>query len=157
MVSEGWLDLTTTTPRQGPGWRLVDRMLAAYGVLVAMLALTRMHQAGMGWVLAAHLAVPLLAWLLATAPLTATTRVLRGLYPLLLLTGLYSAIDVFNGFGAATTWDHQIQRIEQAIFGMQPSRDWWRAHPSDFWSATLHSAYLSYYFIVVTPVIVFLV
>jgi membrane-associated phospholipid phosphatase len=157
VVSEGWLDLIMTAAGRGPGWRLVDRMLAAYGVLVAVLALTRMHQAGMGWVLVAHLAVPLLAWLLATAPVTPTTRVLRGLYPLLLLTGLYSAIDVFNGFGAATTWDHQIQRIEQAIFGMQPSRDWWRAHPSEFWSATLHSAYLSYYLIVVTPVIVFLV
>lgn len=147
----------TVTLSSGPGWRLVDRILAAYGVLVALLALTRMHQSGMLWVLVAHLAVPLLAWLLASAPLTPTTRVLRGVYPLLLLAGLYSAIDVFNGFGAARTWDHQIQGLEQAIFGMQPSRDWWRAHPSAFWSATLHSAYLSYYFIVATPVIVFLV
>ena len=131
-------------------------MLAAYGALVAGFAATRLHQPGMVLVLLAHLGVPTLAWLLANAPLTATTRVLRGIYPLLLLSGLYSAIDVFNGFGAATTWDHQIQALEHAIFGMQPSRDWWRAHPSAFWSATLHSAYLSYYLIVTTPVIFFL-
>jgi len=139
-----------------PGWRLVDRMLAVYGVLVAVLAATRIHQRGMLLVLIAHLLVPLLAWLLATTPLSTTTRVLRGIYPLLLLSGLYSAIDVFNRFGAAPTWDHQIQSLEQQLFGMQPSRDWWRAHPSAFWSALLHSAYLSYYFIVVTPVLVML-
>ena len=132
-------------------------MLAGYGVLVALYAATRLHQSGMPLVLLAHLAVPLLAWLLARAPLTTTTRVLRGIYPLLLLSGLYSAIDVFNRFGAAPTWDHQIQAVEQWIFGMQPSRDWWRSHPSAFWSAVLHASYLSYYLIVTTPVIVFLV
>ena len=131
-------------------------MLAAYGALVAVFAATRLHQPGMALVLVAHLGVPALAWLLANAPLTATTRILRGIYPLLLLSGLYSAIDVFNRFGAAATWDHQIQALEHAVFGMQPSRDWWRAHPSAFWSATLHSAYLSYYLIVTTPVIFFL-
>ena len=144
-------------PAARPGWRLVDRMLASYGALVAVVAAMRLNQSGMVLVLVAHLCVALLAWLLANAPSSATTRVLRGIYPLLLLIGLYSAIDVFNGFGTAPTWDHQIQALEQAIFGMQPSRDWWRAHPSIFWSTTLHAAYLSYYFIVVTPVIVFLV
>jgi membrane-associated phospholipid phosphatase len=140
----------------GPGWRLVDRMLAAYGILVAAVSLGRLHQSGMALVAAAHLAIPLLAWLLATAPVTAITRILRGIYPLLLLTALYSAIDVFNRFGAAPTWDRPLQSLEQAIFGMQPSRDWWRAHPSAFWSTVLHSAYLSYYLIVVTPVFYFL-
>ncbi|MGH7523131.1 MAG: phosphatase PAP2 family protein [Gemmatimonadales bacterium] len=158
MVCERGLDLTAApiaTARAAPGWRLVDRMLAGYGLLVAVVAITRLQQPGMPLVLVAHLGVPLLAWLLASTPLTPFTRVLRGIYPVLLLTGLYSAIDVFNRFGAAPTWDRQIQAIDQAIFGMQPSRDWWRAHPSAFWSATLHAAYLSYYFIVAIPLIVF--
>ena len=78
-------------------------MLAAYGGFVALLAATRLPQSGMALVLVAHLAVPALAWLLANARLTPVTRILRGIYPLLLLGALYSAIDVFNRFGAATT------------------------------------------------------
>ena len=150
MVSGGAVDLR-------PHWRLVDRLLAVYGIIVALLSLTRLHQPGVPGVLAAHLAIPALAWLVVHAPPTPLVRVLRGIYPVALLIGLYSAIDVLNRFGAAPTWDHQIQALEQAIFGMQPSRDWWRAHPSAFWSATLHSAYLSYYLLIVTPMVVFLV
>ncbi|HEY3934299.1 MAG TPA: phosphatase PAP2 family protein [Gemmatimonadales bacterium] len=142
---------------QKPHWRLVDRILAIYGVLVAALAVTRIGRPGVPLVLVAHLAIPALAWMVVHAPDTRFARVLRNIYPLLLLTGLYSAIDVLNGFGAAGTWDRQIQAIEQAIFGMQPSRDWWRSHPSALWSTILHATYLSYYLIVAVPVIVMLV
>jgi membrane-associated phospholipid phosphatase len=147
------VDLNGNQPR----WRLVDRILAIYGVLVAVLALTRIGRPGIPLVLAAHLAIPALAWMTVHARDSAVMRVLRNIYPLLLLTGLYSAIDVLNGFGAAGTWDHQIQLIEHAIFGMQPSRDWWRMHPSVFWSTILHATYLSYYLIVAVPVIVMLI
>ena len=135
-----------------PQWRLVDRVIAAYGVVVALYSATRLHQTGVPLVMAAHLALPALAWLVAHAPPSRTMRVIRAIYPVLLLTALYSAIDVLNRFGAAPTWDAQIQAIDQAIFGMQPSRDWWRAHPSGFWSTVLHAAYLSYYFIITVPV-----
>lgn len=137
-------------------WRLVDRMLAVYALVVVAVALTRLHQPGVPGVLAAHLAIPALAWLAANAPPTPLARVLRGIYPFALIIGMYSAIDVLNGFGAAPTWDHQIQALEQAIFGMQPSRDWWRAYPSDFWSTILHASYLSYYLLIVTPLVTFL-
>ena len=150
-------DVSRDISNAGPHWRLVDRMLAVYGIVVVLLALTRLHQQGVPGVLVAHLAIPALAWLVAHAPPTPLARVLRGIYPVALLIGLYSAIDVLNRFGAAPTWDHQIQALEFAMFGMQPSRDWWRMHPSAFWSATFHSAYLSYYLLIVTPMIVFLV
>ncbi|MGH7581882.1 MAG: phosphatase PAP2 family protein [Gemmatimonadales bacterium] len=139
-----------------PRWRLVDRVLAAYGVVVGVYCSTRLGQPGTGWVMAAHLALPGLAWLVAHARPSRTVDVLRAIYPVVLLIALYSAIDVLNGFGAAPTFDRQIQAIEQAIFGMQPSRDWWRADPSQFWSTVLHAAYLSYYFIVAVPVFVLL-
>lgn len=131
-------------------------MLAGYGVLVAVISLTRVQHLGVPAVLAAHLAIPALAWLVVNAPATPLVRVLRGLYPIVILIGLYSAIDVLNRFGAATTWDPAIQAADFAIFGAQPSRDWWRAQPSHFWSALLHSAYMAYYLVVLAPVIVFL-
>ncbi|HEY4321689.1 MAG TPA: phosphatase PAP2 family protein [Gemmatimonadales bacterium] len=146
------MDLTAPPHR----WRLVDQMLAGYGVLVAGVAATRLHQHQMWLILVAHLALPLLAWLTVIAPPSRVMQMIRALYPVVMLAGLYSAVDVLNRFGAVHTYDHAAQLVEQAIFGMQPSRDWWRAHPSAFWSTVLHAAYLSYYAIVATPVLWFL-
>jgi membrane-associated phospholipid phosphatase len=44
-----------------------------------------------------------------------------------------------------------VQGWEAALFGGQPSRDWWRAYPSPFWSFVLHGAYLFYYAILAFP------
>jgi membrane-associated phospholipid phosphatase len=139
-----------------PRWRLVDRLLAGYGVVVASIAATRIHQRGMVPLLLAHLALPLLAWLVARAPESGSGRFLRTSYPLILLTALYSSIDALNGFGAATTHDPLLQRLEASLFGGQPSRDWWRSAPSDFWSSVLHAVYFSYYVIVPIPALYFL-
>ncbi len=135
---------------------MVDRVIAIYGAVVAAAALPRLHQPGVPLILVAHLALPGLAWLVVHAPPSRGMRVIRGVYPMVLLTALYSAIDVLNGFGAAATWDRLVQSWEFALFGMQPSRDWWRAHPSALWSTVFHAAYLSYYLVVLTPMLVFL-
>ncbi|MES2125050.1 MAG: phosphatase PAP2 family protein [Gemmatimonadota bacterium] len=141
----------------GPArWRLVDRILAGYGLLVAAVALTRLDQRGMPALLFAHLAIPLLAWLVVHAPNSPFGRLLRTAYPLLLLTALYSSIDALNGFGAAPTHDVALQHLEQALFGGQPSRDWWRAAPSQLWSTLFHAVYFSYYLIIPVPAIAFL-
>jgi membrane-associated phospholipid phosphatase len=137
--------------------RLVDKLLACYGLIVGVYAATQLGRPGIVSVMLAHLALPALAWLVSTARPSPTLRVIRAVYPVLLLTGLYSAIDVLNGFGAAPTWDRFPQALDQWLFHMQPSRDWWRAHPSAFWSTLLHADYLSYYLVVSVPVIVFLI
>ncbi len=137
-------------------WRRVDRMIAAYGLFVAGLGLTRLGQRGVSWVIAAHLALPLLAWMATRTSGGTIGRALRGSYPVLLLAALYSSIDIMNGFGSAATWDRPIQAAEAWLFGGQPSRDWWRAAPSAFWSTALHGVYFSYYVIVPLPVLVFL-
>ena len=137
-------------------WRLVDRLVATYGVLISLLALTRLGRPGMLYVLGIHLILPGLAWLATRASTTLSGRFLRAAYPILILSGLYSAIDILNGAGSAHTWDHQLQSIEFAIFGSQPSRDWWRAHPSTLWSTIFHGAYLSYYAVIGIPVFVLL-
>jgi membrane-associated phospholipid phosphatase len=138
-------------------WRLVDRLVAGYGVFIVLVASTRLDQRGMGWVVAAHALLPALAWLATRATDHGVGRMLRGAYPVLLLAGLYSSIDVLNAFGAAPTWDAPLLAIEQGLFGMQPARDWWRAAPSAFWSTVLHAVYFSYYIVVPLPVAVFLV
>lgn len=137
-------------------WRLVDRLLAGYGLFVATLAATRLDRPGVAAVGAAHLALVPLAWLVARARPVGAGAFLRAAYPLLLLTGLYSAIDVLNGSGGARTWDLPLQGLEARLFGGQPSRDWWRASPDPFWSWLLHAVYFSYYVIVPLPVVVFL-
>lgn len=137
-------------------WRLVDRLVAGYGVVIAVVATSRLDQRGVGWVLAAHLALPLVAWLAARTRPHGLGRFLHAAYPVLLLPALYASIDMLNGFGAVTTHDGPLLALEQAIFGMQPARDWWRQSPSAFWSTVLHAVYFSYYIIVPLPVVVFL-
>ncbi len=140
-----------------PQWRLADRVIAGYGLLVAVVAASRLDRPGMAWILGAHLALPFVAWLAVRAPDTPFGRTLKAVYPVILIIGLYSAIDVLNGFGAARTSDAVIQHLDAQLFGDQPSRDWWRAHPSTFWSTVFHATYLSYYLLVPLPAIVFLV
>ena len=130
-------------------------MIAGYGITVGLIGLTRLDRAGAPLIVAAHLALPLLALLAARASDSSSGRFLRSCYPIILLTGLYSSLDVLNRFGATHTWDAPLLRAEAALFGGQPSRDWWRASPSAFWSALLHAVYFSYYVIVPLPVIVF--
>jgi hypothetical protein len=132
-------------------------MVAAYGGFVSAMALTRLDHRGMTWVLAAHLLLPVVAWLCTRATRDGVGGILRAAYPVLLLPALYSSIDVLNGFGAAGTHDAALLQLEQVIFGMQPSRDWWRAAPSAFWSTLLHAAYFSYYVVVPLPIAVFLI
>jgi hypothetical protein len=141
---------------EGGGWRLVDRLLATYGVVVATVALTRLDHPGAAFILGAHLGLILLAWLATRAPTTGLGGILRASYPVFILTGLYASLDILIGRGAPT-WDAPLLALEESIFGSQPARDWWRASPSPFWSTVLHAAYFSYYFIVPLPVLVLLV
>lgn len=137
-------------------WRLVDRLLAGYGFLVAITAATRLDHRDIVPILCAHAALPLLAWLATRAADDPVGRFLQMAYPLVILTGLYSAIDVLNGYGTTPTHDAAVQGMEAALFGGQPSRDWWRAAPNAFWSTLLHAVYFSYYVVVPLPAIIFL-
>lgn len=148
MVSRGATPLKT-----GRHWRLVDRLLAGYGITVAVIGGSRIGQAGMVWIILAHALLPLLAWLSTYAGDEGVGGSLRGLYPVCILLGLYASLDVLNGAGTATVHDAVIQRLESGIFGGQPSRDWWQHSPSSLWSTIFHAVYLSYYIVVPTPLI----
>jgi membrane-associated phospholipid phosphatase len=136
--------------------RPVDWLLAGYLVVVSLVAASRAPgQPGCWWLLPAHMLFGVLLYLVTRPGLGPVGRTIRELYPLLLLAGLYGELDVLNGPGSIQVYDGMVQRWELAIFGAQLSAEWWRAAPSQVWSAVLHAAYLSYYLIVVAPAFYF--
>ncbi|HEX7024442.1 MAG TPA: phosphatase PAP2 family protein [Gemmatimonadales bacterium] len=129
--------------------RPVDRVLLGYITVTSAVAIARLASApGAGWVLVANLLIALLIALIVRAPDGAVGPALAELYPVFILLGLYGALDLLSGSGRVRVHDPSVQRWEAAIFGGQISREWWRRSPSALWSTLLHSAYLSYYFIV---------
>ena len=143
------------TARPAP-LRPVDLLLAGYLLVVSVVALVRAPgQPGCWWLLAAHALFGVLLYLVTRPGLGPIGRTIRELYPLLLLVGLYSELDVLNGSGGIHVYDATVQQWELAIFGAQLSTEWWRGMPSRFWSSALHAAYLSYYLIVVAPAFYF--
>jgi membrane-associated phospholipid phosphatase len=140
-----------------PTFRTVEVVLAAYGAIVAVTALGRVSHAPGNWGIAlAHLLIVLLMWLVATRATTPAGEVLRDVAPLVLLLGLYAALDVLSGGGTVRSHDATVLRWEEALFGGQPARDWWQRHPSHFWSTLLHGVYVSYYLLIAAPAAAFL-
>lgn len=124
-------------------------VLLGYSALVSIVAAMRAPGlAGWEWLVMAHgLVFVLFGLFLLARP--GRAGILRELAPLLLLLGLYAELDVLNA-GSATI-DATVQAWEAALFGGQPSRDWWRTSPSALWSTVLHGAYLAYYLILALP------
>lgn len=136
--------------------RAVDLILLGYLAVVSVVAAARVaDQPGCWWLLVAHGLFLLLLVLLTRPGLGPVGRAIREIYPLLLLVGLYSELDVLNGFGSVAVYDAAVQRWEAALFGGQVSMEWWQRAPSEFWSTLLHGAYFSYYFILVVPAFYF--
>lgn len=136
--------------------RPVELLLLGYVAIVTVPVVQRASRfPGCWWLLAAHLLIVVLVFLASRPDLGPVGRVIRELYPMILLVGLYSALDVLNGGGSVAVHDATVQRWELAIFGVQISRAWWQAYPSVFWSTVLHGAYLSYYLILTVPALWF--
>jgi membrane-associated phospholipid phosphatase len=134
----------------------VDLLLSAYLSVISLIALERASRnPGCWWLLGAHLLFALLLVLVTRPGLGKVGRILRELYPLFLLIGLYGELDVLNGINGPPIHDSTIQHWELALFGTQVSREWWQELPSRFWSSVLHGAYFSYYLIVSLPAFYF--
>ena len=135
-------------------YRAVDLLLAGYGALVSLVAVVRGYP-GTASIAVAHALILVLVWLTARPGLGPVGRTLREVYPILLLLGLYSALDVLSGGGTRDTYDALVQRWELALFGEQLSRTWWQRMPSGFWSTVLHASYFAYYVILIAPALWF--
>jgi membrane-associated phospholipid phosphatase len=112
-------------------------------------------QPGCWWLVVANGFAALLVGLFSRPGLGRLGNMLREIYPLLLLVGLYGQLDVLNR-GVVRAHDTLVQQWEVGLFGVEVSRVWWQAAPSVLWSTVLHGAYFSYYFIVSVPAFFFL-
>lgn len=145
---------TDATARSRP-LRTVDLLLLGYLSIVSVVAALRAPtRAGCWWLLVAHGLFVVLLLLLTRPGLGPVGRTIREIYPLFLLPGLYSELDVLNS-SSMPVYDPLVQQWELFLFGSQLSREWWQAAPSRFWSTLLHGAYLSYYLIVSAPALYF--
>lgn len=137
-------------------FRPVDLLVLAYVGIVSAVALTRAPgSTGTWWLLTAHFLIVILVVLVNRPELGRAGRLLREIYPLVLLGALYGSLDVLNSSRGTDVFDPLVMVWESAIFGGQISRDWWRSATSPFWSTTLHGAYLAYYLIVPLPPLYF--
>jgi len=131
--------------------RPVERLILGYGTVVVGVILLRTPPVpGRPYLLVAHALIYLLLWLFTRPGLGPVGRGIREAAPLILLFGLYSELDLLNA-RIPMVHDALIQRWELALFGWEPAREWWRDHPSSFWSFVLHGAYISYYLILSVP------
>ena len=135
--------------------RPVDLILAAYLIIVSIVAALRLPvNPGGWWLLLAHALFGVLLFLIMRPGLGPVGKTIREIYPLLLLPALYSELDVLNS-GSGAINDAIVQQWELYLFGAQISREWWQSAPSRFWSTILHAAYLSYYLIISAPALYF--
>jgi membrane-associated phospholipid phosphatase len=133
-------------------------VLAGYAVIVIGTAVARVerYQAAI-WAAVAHgLLLALMLWFGRAGPLGRWGSLARDAAPIVITLALYGSIDLLNGFGATPTHDDTVRQWEIALFGLEPSREWWRRHPSDTWSTILHLAYFSFYLVVPAPIALFL-
>ncbi|HEX2249666.1 MAG TPA: phosphatase PAP2 family protein [Gemmatimonadales bacterium] len=133
----------------------VDFLLLAYLGLVTVVAAVRVKdRSAFWWLLLAHALFVVLLFLLTRPGLSRVRRAIRELYPLFLLPGLYSELDILNPV-SLPVYDRIVQQWELWLFGAQLSQEWWQTAPSRFLSSVLHAAYLSYYAIVSAPALYF--
>jgi membrane-associated phospholipid phosphatase len=128
----------------------IDRATLAYVGVALAFNLARGPHRGKAAVLLplALLLVAVVATVLAPRARRAgpAGRFLGAFYPLVLTVGLYTHVGLVNTAGGLSH-DGLVQRWERALFGGQPSLEWIRAFPSPAWSTLMHTAYLSYYVI----------
>ena len=137
--------------------RPLEYLVGGYLLTTSCLALIRLEsQPACAWVLAANALYGLLIALFVRGDLGPIGKGLREIFPLILLTSTYGALDVLNNFGAVATYDQWAMHADRVLIGGQISREWWQAHPSRLRSTIFHASYFAYYPIVALPVLYFL-
>lgn len=128
----------------------IDVCTLAYVAVASAVLAARWSQPVLGRLLlvVAH------ALMVATVLLAATLRsrrpgaLLAEWYPILFVASVYHEVGILNRT-RGVSYDHLVQSWDAALFGSQPSVDWIRAWPFPALALILHSAYLSYYLIIV--------
>ena len=138
--------------------RTLDRAILVYLAIVSAVAAWRLpDNPDCRWLLLAHGLAAALILLLQRPGLGPIGRVIREIYPALLLIPFYSEIDILNA-GRVMPHDGLVQQWELFMFGEQLSQTLWRDHfPSPLASTILHAAYWSYYLLLLVPIVWFAV
>jgi len=137
----------------GRRFRTVDLLLLAFLTLASGIALVRIGERPLAaWALVAYGLVAALVLLQTMRSETGpVARVVREIYPLLLVVPIYSSLDLLNGIGQIRVHDTLVRHWEDLVFGAQVSRVWWQEHGSVLWSTVFHGSYFSYYVIIPLP------
>jgi membrane-associated phospholipid phosphatase len=134
-------------------FRAVDLLLLAFLALASVIALVRIRERPLAaWALVTYGLIALLILLLTARPGSGPVgRVVREIYPLLLVVPIYSSLDLLNGIGQIRVHDDLVRHWERLLFGAEVSRVWWQQYGSRFWSVVFHASYFSYYIIIPLP------
>lgn len=127
---------------------LLDQVTLAYLPVAFAFTLASGALSGPGGplLLVALALIALLAAFLAPRARREGPRLLAEFYVLALTVAFYTHVGLVN-VAAGVAHDEAVQRLEQALFGGQPSLAWIRGFPSPGWSTLMHGSYLSYYLI----------
>lgn len=146
------------------GSRPMNRLFATY-LLLSGLALVFPHRPS-SWPIFAAAHLTLMAWALGLPPFGGlATRAFRrwpgpasflaDAYPLLVMPLLYAELAPLNlAVHGGVYFDERVLLWENAVFGMQPAVELWRAFPFLAVSEVMHGAYLSYYPLIYGPPLV---
>jgi membrane-associated phospholipid phosphatase len=135
-------------------YTFVDYATQGYAALVFVLVLL-FHNATVPswpWILAAHVAilatVHTLICLHHRAPGLAPTSFLRHFYPVLLYTWFFSETGWLNRMFFSEYMDPLVIRLDQALFGAQPSTTFMASLPYLAVSEMFYASYFSYYLMI---------
>jgi len=106
-----------------------------------------------GWLVLAHAAGMVVVHLLVRAaarfPRSGVLDLLRHFYPLVMYLGFYRESTMLGQMFIGTHFDHAFLRLDEALFGFQPSIRFMEAFPTRLASELFYGAYFSYYVMIV--------
>jgi membrane-associated phospholipid phosphatase len=141
----------------GPGrLRLVDALASTYNVLLALVWAMLIPQWSFAlWLFLAHAAAAALPRLLDRAgdDLSPFGRVLSDIYPLLWVLPFWTELDFIRPLLHDAAFDRVVGAFDLLVFRTHLDEIWMPAMPMVWFSEIMYLAYLSYYPIVVIPLV----
>lgn len=141
--------------------RPVDRVLSAFNLALAFLWVGAVGRAPFApWLIAAHVGAACLPALIARLRIDPAlpVRLLRELYPLVLVIAAWSEMGLVRDVLHAASNDALVSAADRALFGTHLHTVWMPAMPATWFSELMFFVYWVYYLVVfATPVILLLV
>ena len=137
---------------------IAERLVAVYNGAMAIVWLGSSARAPHAkWLVLAHTAAAALPWLYRACPRpTAPIRLLHELYPLLLLAGFWTELDVLHGtLGGPSSL--AVPQLDLALFGTHLHEIWLPAMKGAWFSEPMYFMYFLYYPLIYLPLLVMVI